>query len=149
MLLQRDRVFADANVLFSASYIPDHVFLFFWASSRTRMVTSQFAANETLRNVSSRAHVERLEHLLARTEVIASEEHRAHSEILLPGKDRPILRGALGCRSRFLVTGDKRHFGAYFDRSFETYYGVLTIIEPAALLRLLKSDSIEPELTIQ
>lgn len=113
------------------------------------MVTSQYAANEAKRNVSDPMHIERLECLLDQTEVIDSEESREHNEIALPGKDRPILRGALGCQSRFLVTGDKRHFGAYFGRSFETYYGVLTIIEPAALLRLLKSNSIEPELTIQ
>lgn len=113
------------------------------------MVTSRYAANEAQRNVSGPTHLERLERLLDQTEVIESEKGQEHNEIALPGKDRPILQGALGCKSRFLVTGDKRHFGAYFDRSFETYYGVLTIIEPAALLRLLKSDSIEPERTIQ
>lgn len=113
------------------------------------MVTSLYAADEARRNVANLAQMQRLELLLDQTEVIDSEEHREHDEILLPEKDAPILRGALNARARFLVTGDKKHFGPYFGRSFEIRYGVLTIIAPAALLRLLKSDSAEPDHTIQ
>src|SRR6185437_8810611 len=128
MISSRDRVFADANVLFSATYQPDHVFLFFWRGSRTQMVTSQYAANEARRNTSGLAHLERLDRLLAQTEVIDSEAHHKFDKIVLPDKDTPILRGALEARARFLVTGDKRHFGAYFGRTFEASYGVLTVI---------------------
>lgn len=113
------------------------------------MVTSLYAADEARRNVGNLAHMERLELLLDQTEVIDSKEHCEHNEILLPEKDAPILRGALGAQARFLVTGDKRHFGVYFGRNFEVHYGVLTIIEPSALLRLLKVGSTELDRTIQ
>jgi predicted nucleic acid-binding protein len=140
MVSKRDRVFVDANVLFSASYRPDHELLFFWASSGTEMITSHYAADEARRNIGNPAHLERLKQLLIRTEVVDADEQRGHRDIALPGKDMPILWGALSARSRFLVTGDRRHFGAYFDLLFELPYGILTIIEPAALLRLLKKQ---------
>lgn len=141
MAYNRDRVFADANVLFSASYKPDHDFLFFWTSLRAKMLTSQYAADEVRRNVGSSAHLERLQGILAETEIVGAEEQqREHGKIILPAKDMPILSGALRGQSRLLVTGDKAHFGAYYGRLLEVPYGFLTIIEPAALLRLLREQ---------
>lgn len=138
MFPTRDRVFADANVLFSATYQPGHEFLLFWTSLRTTMLTSQYAADEARRNIGNPAHLERLRGILARTEIVdAEEQQRAHVRVSLPAKDMPILSGALSGRSRFLVTGDKAHFGAYFGRLLEAPYGSLTIIEPAVLLRML------------
>lgn len=58
---------------------------------------------------------------------------------VLPGKDSPILSRALNARSRFLVTGDERHFGQYLNQFFEEHYGPFMIMEPAVLLKLLKA----------
>lgn len=134
----RVRVFADANVLFSVSYRPEHEFLLFWASLKAEMVTSSYAADEARRNIIDPAHLDRLEQLLSRTVITYSEEQREHDEIHPPEKDRPILSGALNAQCGFLVSGDKRHFREYFGKSFRTSYGFLTIIEPRALLRLLR-----------
>jgi uncharacterized protein len=139
-MADRFRIFVDANVLFSASYQPDHPFLFFWTSRKTEILTSQYAANEARRNVQTTAHLARLDRLLSETIIQYDEEERTHSEIHLPGKDAPILSGALNAKSRFLVTGDKRHFGPYFDQTFEEPYGPFTIMEPSVLLKLLKAE---------
>lgn len=102
------------------------------------MLTSQYAADEARRNIGNPAHLQRLQGLLAGTEIVGAGEQRGHHEIVLPGKDAPILSAALSGRSRLLVTGDKGHFGPYFNRIFEVHYGIFTIIEPSALLQLLK-----------
>jgi len=102
------------------------------------MLTSHYAADEALRNVSGTAHLERLNDLLTRIEIVHGGQQIGHDKITVPAKDGPILSGALNARSRFLVTGDRRHFGAYFNTVFELRYGLFTIIEPSALLKVLK-----------
>jgi uncharacterized protein len=132
------RIFVDANVLFSASYQADHHFLFFWTSSKVRIVTSSYVINETRRNIFSESHLYRLNQLLAQTEIISHDEDDLPQKVSLPEKDRPILAAAIAARASYLVTGDKKHFGKYFYQTLETPSGPLTVIEPAPLLQLLK-----------
>ena len=105
------------------------------------MLTSQYAAVEARRNVGNQAHLGCLQDILDKTEIVnAEEQQREHGKVILPAKDMPILSGALGGRSRFLVTGDQAHFGIYFGRLLEVPYGFLTIIEPAVLLRMFREQ---------
>jgi hypothetical protein len=46
-----DRVFLDANVLFSASYREDSGLLRLWQLKETELVTSPYALDEARRNV--------------------------------------------------------------------------------------------------
>jgi len=133
------RIFIDSNVLFSASYMENHSFLIFWTSELARAVTWTYVAHETRRNAKTAAHRYRLERLLGQSEMVDDPGDRQIEGISLPEKDRPILSGALAARARYLVTGDKNHFGAYFDRTFVTSYGLLAIIEPVALRQFLRS----------
>lgn len=50
--------------------------------------------------------------------------------IKLPIKDRPILRAAISGRATHLLTGDRKHFGCYFDQTID---GVLLLL-PATYL---------------
>lgn len=59
------------------------------------MVTSPYATDEARRNISDPGNTERLERLIARTVLVDAEDERMHEGIKLPGKDVPILRGAL------------------------------------------------------
>ncbi len=138
-MTDRFRIFIDSNVLFSASYKPDHPFLIFWTSSRARPVTSDYVVGETKRHARGLGHTYRLNELVAKTEIIVQTMDSELPGIDLPEKDRPILSGALAAKARYLVTGDKNHFGAYFDQTLATSHGSMTILEPAALRRLLRS----------
>lgn len=134
------RIFVDANVLFSASYQPEHPFLDFWSSEKTEMLTSMYAADEVRRNIRSVAHLSRFTLLMNETTI--AEEAFGETEndrIDLPPKDKPILAGAWSARARYLVTGDKRHFGAYYNQIHQVHYGLFSIIEPSALLEILNS----------
>jgi predicted nucleic acid-binding protein len=48
-------------------------------------------------------------------------------EIHLPEKDLPILQAAIEAHANYLLTGDVRHFGPYFDRQV----GGVKILRPA------------------
>jgi predicted nucleic acid-binding protein len=133
------RIFIDSNVLFSASYIDDHSFLVFWTSARAQAVTSTYVVGETRRNAKTAGHRDRLDRLLRETEVVADRGATLPDDILLPEKDQPILSGAIAARARYLVTGDKNHFRNYFDQTFATPYGLLTVLQPVVLRELLKS----------
>ncbi|HUL34808.1 MAG TPA: hypothetical protein VL128_13055 [Candidatus Eisenbacteria bacterium] len=49
----------------------------------------------------------------------------------MPEKDRPILAAAIAARAMHLITGDGRHFGAYFGKRVS---GVV-VMTPAEYLR--------------
>jgi hypothetical protein len=57
---------------------------------------------------------------------------RLSPDVRLPAKDVPILMAAIEAAATHLLTGDREHFGPYFNRRIE---GV-TILRPAAYLSL-------------
>ncbi|MEX2310668.1 MAG: hypothetical protein WD738_24085 [Pirellulales bacterium] len=61
-----DRVFLDANVLFSAAYRDDNRLLQLWTLADVELVTSALAVAEALRNFDAEVQRERLNKLLAR-----------------------------------------------------------------------------------
>ena len=61
---------------------------------------------------------------------------RLPAHVRLPAKDVPILMAAIEASANYLLTGDRDHFGAYFDKSIE---GV-RILRPAAYLNLRRSE---------
>lgn len=111
-----DRLFLDANILFSAAYRRDAGVARLWHLSDAVLVTSEYAVEEARRNLAEPAQVTRLEELLE-----SVERHPAVSMapdlrlgIALREKDWPILGGAVRCRATHLITGDVRDFGRYF-----------------------------------
>jgi len=56
--------------------------------------------------------------------------------VRLPAKDVPILLAAIESNANYLLTGDKDHFGAYFDKRVQ---GVL-ILRPAEFLKLRRAS---------
>ena len=128
-----DRLFLDANVLFSAAYRPDAGVARLWDVSDAVLLTSSYVVEETRRNLTHADQRTRLEELLKKVEVgeamMLPPELRG--EIDLPEKDWPVLGGAAAAGATHLITGDLRHFGAYFG---ERVLGVL-ILKPADYLR--------------
>ena len=128
-----DRLFLDANVLFSAAYRADAGVYRLWQAGRTVLVTSTYAVEEARRNLKDPEQRTRLDTLLQPMEVVSSGSVAPNDrgEIRLPEKDWPILGGAVASGATHLITGDARDFGAYFGRRL---FGVL-VLTPARYLR--------------
>jgi predicted nucleic acid-binding protein len=128
-----DRLFLDANILFSAAYRPNSGLTRLWGVQSAELVTSEYAIAEAERNLVKPERRARLEDLLKgverRPSTTLSPEQR--SGIELREKDWPILAGALEAGATHLITGDGKDFGRYFEKRV---FGVL-VQTPAAYLR--------------
>ena len=155
-----DRVFLDANVLFSAAYSPDSRLNLLWGLKRAShsspskssdrtvspiLVSSRYAVEEARRNLTSAPQRARLTRLLQTVQVIDAPYHTDEAPLDratqsgagakpplfdLPEKDRPILEAAIQSGATHLLTGDSKHFGALYGKRVE---GVL-ILPPASYL---------------
>ena len=127
-----DRLFLDANVLFSAAYREPAGPLSLWEVRDAQVITSRYAAAEARRNLSTREQQTRLDAILERTELVDESDPRTiDDEKRLPEKDRPILRAAVLGKATHLITGDFSHFGRFFGKRLQ---GVI-IVPPADYLR--------------
>lgn len=128
-----DRLFLDANVVFSAAYRDDAGVARLWELSEATLVTSVYAIEEARRNLPKTEQIERLNTLVTDLEVTAASSlaESLRGDIELPEKDWPILGGAVGAGASHLITGDVKHFGPYFGKEL---LGVL-VLSPATYLR--------------
>lgn len=112
-----DRLFLDANVLFSAAYRPDSGLRRLWILPDVQWVTSEYAAEEARVNLADDTQRQRLNKLLRETIFVpAMPAATLPGDLDLPEKDRPILLAAIEARATHLLTGDKLHFGKLFGR---------------------------------
>ena len=65
-----DRVFLDANVLFSAAYHSDAGLVVLWRRGGTALLTSAYAVDEARRNLSGEDQRRRLEALVRACEIV-------------------------------------------------------------------------------
>lgn len=142
------RAFLDANVLYSAA-IGGRVESL-WQLRGVVLVSSEYAileASENLRadvreGAQHQATTQRLAELVERVEVfIPSPGRTSQPSWSLPDPDDvPILAAAIESGCGVLLTGDKRAFGAFFDKEVE---GV-RVLRPGVFvqqhLRALGSD---------
>jgi predicted nucleic acid-binding protein len=126
-----DRLFLDANVLFSTAYKPDARVFRLWKLNDVLLCSSRYAFEEARRNLDSEIQRQRLLKLAAKLEFFDASD-RALPGINLPEKDSPILLAAVEAGADYLLTGDSKHFGAYFDKKL---MGVL-VMAPGTYLRL-------------
>ena len=115
-----DRVFLDANVLFSAAYLPDSRLLELWSLDDAELVTSLFALEEARGNlvVHNRDGIPILDKLTSEmTVVTGTRTGDLPDDVELAGKDIPILLAAIDSGCSHLLTGDRRHFEALYGRS--------------------------------
>lgn len=128
-----DRVFLDANVLFSAAYRPDAGIRRLWSGTGRRLISSGYAAEEARRNLRGGDRRARLERLLGEVEIVPEVTRRTglSAGLGLPEKDVPILAAAVTAGCTHLLTGDLRHFGPLIGHTVE---GV-RIERPATYLR--------------
>jgi uncharacterized protein len=126
-----DRLFLDANVLFSAAYRHEAGLVRLWKLKDVVLCTSHYAAEEARLNLSDDVQKDRLARLLLTVQFCEASERELPRGISLPGKDAPILIAAIEAGATHLLTGDVRHFGSYFGKTVE---GVLISL-PGEYLR--------------
>jgi uncharacterized protein len=119
-----DRLFLDANVLFTAAHNPDGKAAFLFdelATDRWELVSSGFAIEEARRNIAAKypQYLERLGELIAKAVEISQPAHR-ETPIALPEKDQPIFLAALAAGATHLLTGDLRDFGQHMNQPDRT-----------------------------
>lgn len=133
-----DKLFLDANVLFSAAYGSPGIELL-WDLQRTerrRLLVSRFVIEEVRRNLREAGQIQRLEARLAST-LVVPESPVDRCPLDLPDKDRPVFSAAVAAGASHLITGDRRHFGAFYG----TKVAGVTILRPRDYLRARASGS--------
>lgn len=133
-----DRIFLDANVLFSAAYLENSGLGRLWHLEDAELLSSAYAVEEARLNLAldrppALARLERLTPKLALInppadlKLPAGVHQLGASSVQLDSKDRPILLAAIHGKADFLLTGDGRHFGHLYGRRVE---GVM-VLRPA------------------
>ena len=130
-----DRLFLDANVLFSAAYRPDAGLLQLWKLPDVALCASHYVIEEARINLEELDQRERLGRLTRVLHLFDAVAGKIPREISLPEKDVPIMLAAIEAHATHLLTGDVRHFGRYFGRRI----GGILIMLPAAYLRSRRS----------
>ena len=125
------RLFLDANVLFSAAYLPAAGLLRLWKLPNTALCSSHYAFEEARFNLPSEDQRNRLSLLSEKIYWFEAAQRELPRGLSLPEKDAPILLAAIEARASHLLTGDVRHFGPYFGKMIE---GV-TVVLPGEYLR--------------
>jgi uncharacterized protein len=114
-----DRLFLDANILFSAAYRHDAGLLRIWRLKDVVLCSSQHAIQEARSNLEEAEQLDRLAKLVEVLEIFEMSLRRLPDGVSLPDKDVPILLAALNARATHLLTGDLRHFGALMNNRIE------------------------------
>lgn len=125
-----DRIFLDANVLYSSAYLEDSGLSRLWKLEDVELVSSAYAIDEARRNLAldRRPGLARLEGLTATMSVVNPPQNmKLPRNVRLDSKDRPILLAAIHGKADYLLTGDARHFGDLYGKRVE---GV-TVLRPA------------------
>ena len=127
-----DRVFLDANVLFSAAWLEQAGLARLWRLPGTDLLSSRLAIAEAERNLDSDEQGLRLQSFAAKLSLVdAPAGATLPAGIELVAKDAPILLAAIDAGASHLLTGDRRHFGHLYGKSLS---GV-EILTPATYLK--------------
>jgi uncharacterized protein len=127
-----DRLFLDANILFSAAYMRGAGLLRFWQLKNVFLCSSQYAVDEARLNLSKEDQRRRLLRLVTSIHLSEAGTNEFPAGLVLPEKDKPIFLAAIQARATHLITGDVRHFGPYFGKSF----GGILILLPSTYLKM-------------
>lgn len=126
-----DRLFLDANILFSAAYQPMAGLLQLWKLKEVVLCSSRYALEEARINLDDSDQRIRLDGLSKTLHWFEASQRELPRGTSLPEKDVPIVLAAIAARATHLLTGDVKHFGAYFGKRID---GV-AIVLPGEYLR--------------
>jgi predicted nucleic acid-binding protein len=125
-----DRIFLDANVLYSAAYLERSGLGRLWHLRDVELLSSAYAIEEARRNLTI-DRPEALSRLCRLTAIVSTFEAppnlKLPEKVRLNPKDQPILLAAIHAKADYLLTGDARHFEHLFGERIE---GVM-LLRPA------------------
>ncbi|MHB8447625.1 MAG: PIN domain-containing protein [Rudaea sp.] len=130
----------DANILFSAARSDGAIrhLLYALLSARHSCWVDEYVVAEARRNLHLK-NVDAIPEFEAMLRKLSVSDARLRAPLpavavdWLPEKDRPVLLAAVRSRCDALVTGDRRHFGAGFGKTF----GGVTLHSPRSLAETL------------
>jgi len=113
------RLFLDANVLFTAAHNPDGLARLLFDLARhdvLTLISSHVAVGEARANLTLKApdKAAALDRLLPDLDIVDPPSQPVRA-IELPADDQLIFGAAVASRATHLLTGDKKHFGPYFE----------------------------------
>jgi predicted nucleic acid-binding protein len=113
------RVFLDANVLFSAAWRAQNGLLALWGKADISLFSSHYAVDEANRNLDHKDEKTRLAGLLNSVTLTGPlpAEYLPEEAASLPPKDQPILLAAMAIKAHILLTGDRAHFGNWYGKT--------------------------------
>jgi uncharacterized protein len=117
-----DRVFLDANVLYSAAYKELAGLARLGNLKDVQLLSSAYAIEEARRNLAMDRPeaVPRLKRLLESVSTVDTPHGlKLPDTIRLDPKDQPILLAAIYGKADYLLTGDVRHFGHLYGKRIE------------------------------
>ena len=114
-----DRLFLDANILFSAAYGSLGLNRFWEIAKKGRctLFTSNYVVEEARRNLMNSEQLKKLDTYLSKVRIVPEVDPDIPCPIELPIKDRPVMLAALSIKADYLITGDTIHFGKYFGQT--------------------------------
>lgn len=114
-----DRIFLDANILFSVAYGSPGLNRLWKLAQRKRclLFASNYVVEEVRYNLTQTEHLKKLESYVSKVQIIPEVDPHLPCPIDLPEKDRPILLAAISIKADYLLTGDAIHFGKYFGKT--------------------------------
>jgi uncharacterized protein len=127
-----DRLFLDANVLFSAAYKPGARLLHLWKLKDVVLCSSRYAVEEAGLNLADETQQRRMVRLAGALRLFEASARELPRGISLPEKDIPILLAAIEARADYLLAGDIR--GSYLGKKIE---GVAIVLPAQYLERCL------------
>lgn len=111
-----DRLFLDANILFSAAWRESSGMHRLWKLKDVTLCSSRYALEEAHRNLKTDDQRERLIELAKRIHLFDAGTASLPPGASLPDKDAPILMAAIRAGATHLLTGDLEHFGPYLRK---------------------------------
>ena len=131
--MPKDRVFLDANVLFSVAYGSPRL-LRLWTlaeQGQVHLLADSHVEQEARRNLDTPEQQERLTARLRSVELVPSPDPQLPCPVDLPAGDRLVLLAAAAAKATHLLTGNRRHFGPHYGRRVLK----VLILPPADYLR--------------
>lgn len=117
--------FLDANVLWSAATNPQSDLARKLDNFPGHLLTSNYCIRETERNLKEDKSLEELRRRLEQMKIVP-DAFGPPPGVELAGKDVPVLAAAALAGADFLVTGDQKHFGKLYGKTF----GKTKVIRP-------------------
>jgi len=114
-----DRIFLDANILFSIAYGSPGLNRLWELGQKKGCVlfTSNYVVEEAKRNLLSSEQLRNLEVFLSMVHLVPDVDPNIPCPIELPEKDRPVLLAVISIQADYLLSGDMMHFGKYFGQT--------------------------------